>query len=182
MFIESPSSGYKAEVNEENRIMAESVSYTSTHHTNHHEGKAYSFRTSVTPTAAGDCFAYITNNDELDMMIDMFIVSATTDETILVKLGDEGTPAGGSTSTLINLNAGSGNEADVTAETGVDITGLSGGSECCGFFMEGGRSTTPISIPPSLIIPKNKTISFYVETGGIAVRLGALVTFHSSTH
>jgi len=179
MFIESPSNGYKAEINEENRIKAECVAITSAHHANHHEKEAYSFRIDVTPTGAGDCIGYIKNNSNNDMVIEEIVVAVDSNETIIIKIGDIGTPSGGSSVSLTNLNAGAGNIADVTAESGVDITGLSGGAIAMGFFVKGGESSMQFPIPPSFIIPKNQTISFYVKTGAIPVLVGALITFHN---
>jgi len=179
MFIESPTTGRKAEVNEENRFKVECISISSAHHVNHHEKEAYSFKLDITPTGAGDCIGYIKNNSDKDMIIDMVIAAVGSDETIIVKIGDEGTPIGGSAVSLTNLNAGAGNIADVTAEAGVDITGLAGGDIAMGFFVKGGESSKQFPVAPSFIIPKNQIISFYVKTGAISVLAGVLVTFHN---
>ena len=179
MFIENPTNGDKAGVTSANRLKASCVTVSSAHEVNHSTGDAYSFRIDETPTGALDCVGYIKNNSDSDMVIDMIIAGAASDETIIVKLGDSGTTSGGAAATLTNLNAGSGNIADVTAETGSDITGLSGGSTAMGFFVKGGESSKQFQIPSSFIIPKNKIISFYAKTGGIAVLTGALITFHN---
>jgi len=181
MFIEDPSSGDRASVTEENRLKTSAITFSSPHHINHQEGKAYAFPISVTPTGAGDCFAYITNTDDDDMIVDAFNLYVPTTEKIIFKLGDAGTASGGSDVTPVNLNAGSGNLADVTAQTGADITGLSGGSAVAGFTKKGGEDSRIYNLPPSLIIPKNKTLSIYASAGSIAIDMGVLLTFHGTT-
>jgi len=96
-----------------------------------------------------------------------------------VKLGDSGTPVGGTSVTPVNRNAGSGNEADVTAQQGVDITGLSGGSVVAGAFVQGGANSMKVSIRSGLILPKNKVLTLYVVTGTAAVMVGVSANFHS---
>jgi hypothetical protein len=180
MIIENGGSegGYKVIVDEEGKLQARCITSELEFHTNDHEGGAYSLTLSYTPTGAGDCFGYITNNSNVPLIISALMFYAASDEFFLVKLGDEGTASGGASVTPVNRNAGSGNLADVTAEGAVDITGLSGGSVVAGMFKEGGTSSTKVEIKSGIIIPKNKTVSFYVETGAIAVRVGVEMYFH----
>lgn len=178
MIINDPN-GQAASVNSDGRLVTSAITYPSAHHVNHIDGKAYSFRVTATPTAAGDCFAYVTNLDDEDMVIDLIIANVETTETLLVKLGDSGTAAGGTDVTLTNLNAGSGNLAEVTAQSGNDITGLSGGQIAVGFCFNGGDCSKQVPVPPSFIVPKNKTISLYAVTGGIEINAGMLITFHA---
>jgi hypothetical protein len=170
--------GYKTGVNEENMLLVRSVISNLEFHANSHEQEAYSVQFAYTPTGAGDCFGYIKNNSDDDMVVSAIIMYCASDETFSIKLGDEGTAAGGATVTPVNRNAGSGNLADVTAEGAVDITGLSGGSVVAGLFVKGGETSTKIEIKSGLIIPKNKMISFYVATGTAAVKFGAEIYFH----
>ncbi len=179
MIIEdSTGTGYGAKIDAENRLHVKSIGVNFEHVVNHNHGDSYTAGFSVTPTAAGDCFGYITNNGSKDLVLTTLMLSAASDEVIQMKIGDTGTAVGGAEITLVNRNAGSGNEADVTSEQGVDITGLAGGSVVAGLFIQGGESSLQVNIPSSIIIPKNKTVSFYVVTGGIAVMVGCSIYFH----
>ena len=178
--IEGHSNGYIAGVTDEGRLKVSSNNFTQEHHICHHEGQAYSFGVSVTPTGAGDCFLYVKNNSDTDMIVSEFMLRAATDEIIQFKLGDTGTPVNGTTGTPVNRNAGSGNVANVTALYGVDITGLSGGSNVMGMFLKGGETSVRVEPKSGFIIPKNKTITGYVTTGGIAIMVGMGISFHST--
>jgi len=174
--------GYAAGVTTGNRLKVSSTSFPLEHEVNHHDGLAFSFGVSLTPTGAGDCFLYIKNNSDLDMVVSEFMMNAASDETISFKLGDEGTPTGGAEGTPVNRNAGSGNIADVTALSGVDITGLSGGGSVMGIFLKGGESSIRRAPVSSFIVPKNKTITGYVSSGAIQIKVGMGFSFHSTGH
>ena len=169
-------------VTEENRLKVSAVSYSSEHEVNHHNGQAYSLGSSLTPTGAGDCFLYIKNDSDTDMIITEFMLNAASDKTVSFKIGDSGTPVGGTTITPVNRNAGSGNEADITALNGVDITGLSGGSSVMGVFLKGGETSVRIAPSSTFIIPKNKVFTGYVSTGGVQVKVGMGISFHNAQH
>lgn len=174
--------GYGAAVTSENRLKVSASTFTLEHEVNHHDGQAYSFGLSLTPTGAGDCFLYIKNNSETDMVISEFMLNAASDETITFKLGDAGTPIDGDTGTPVNRNAGSGNQAAVTALTGVDITGLSGGGAVMGVFLKGGESSVIRRPLSNFIIPKNKVFTGYVSSGAIQIKIGMGFAFHASGH
>lgn len=172
--------GFKAEVTEENRVKTDAVAQNLAQHTNRYEGETYAVPISITPTGAGDCFAYIKNNSDTDMVLNSLLLATTTTiETIQLKIGDIGTPAGTTAVTPVNLNGGSGNEADVDCYKGVDITALSGGSVVAGIVVAPDESSFIFTPPPGIIIPKNKTLTFYAVTGAIAISMGALIVFHS---
>jgi len=179
MQINDPNGTY-VKVTSGNRLGTSSVGTLIEHNVNHIAEQFYSLPVTVTPTAALDCFAYITNNSDEDLIITGFNVDVPTDERVIVKFHDIGTASGGATVTAVNRNAGSGNLADITAEYGVDITGFSGGAIVGGFFVQGGESTSQIDIISDLIVPKNKTVTFYVQNGAIEIRLGVAFYFHVS--
>ena len=172
--------GNTTQVKKDNRLAVHSVSASIEHYVNHDKEQAYTAGFAKTPTGAGDCFGYIINNNDIDLIVSTLMVNTASDETIIIKFGDIGTPVGGSDITIVNRNAGSGNTADVTAQSGVDITGLSGGNPVASVFVKGGESSEQIEILSSLIVPKNKMISFYVNSGAIAVTLGLSVYFHEA--
>ena len=170
--------GNAAAVDSENRLVVAATMQTREHEVCHHNGQSYSFGVDVTPTGAGDCFLYLKNDSDTDMIISEFMLRAAADETIQFKLGDSGTPIGGTTGTPVNRNAGSGNEADATALYGVDITGLSGGNNVMGMFLKGGETSVRVAPLSGFIVPKNKVITGYVATGGIAVTIGMGISYH----
>lgn len=138
---------------------------------NQEDGESYSLVVSQTPTGAGDCFCYIKNNADKDMIISSAKFYAATAEIISFRLNDTGTPSGGSAATPINRKSGCGNAADVLCETGNDITGLSGGDEVESISVKAAGASDRIPWDSGLIIPKNHTLTIYATTGAIAVRL-----------
>lgn len=167
-------------VNTENRLMSSCVSASLEHYINHKEGQAYSLLVSQTPTGANDCFLYIKNNSDTDMVVEELNIYAATDEIIEIKVNDSGTTSGGTAATPVNLNAGSGNLADCTCETGNDITGLSGGSTVERLRVNASTQHENFNMPQDLIIPLNSTLTIYAVTGAIALEMSLYFNFHSS--
>jgi len=162
--------GFAVGVTEENQLEVCAVTRTIDLYCNQADGSTYSLLISKTPTGAGDCFCYIKNNDERDMILSSIKFYTATNEIFTIKLGDTGTPSGGSAATPINRKAGCGNVADLTCETGVDITGLSGGDEVETVFVKGAETSKRIPWLSGIIVPKNHTLTMYVTTGAIAIR------------
>jgi len=180
MIIEGSGDGanFTAGVTEENRLKAECVIMTEEHYINAVKGKSYTMLVSVTPTGPGDCFLYLKNNDEDPLVISELTLYCAADEFFQFKLGDIGIPIGGADAALTNRNAGSGNEADVTALFGADITGMSGGGIVAGSFVKGGENSHKIEPRSGIIIPKNKIFTGWVVTGTAAVIAGMGISFH----
>lgn len=140
------------------------------HHANVAHGNAYSAVISVTPTGAGDCFFYLKNNDDYNLVIRSIGLYGASAESIQVKLGDTGTVGGTHADlTPISRNAGSGKVADATCESGVDITGLSGGSIVD--LIHFTNVYQKVRWDSSLIVPKNSMISLYAVTGAVAINV-----------
>jgi len=173
--------GYSAAVNSDNQMLTSAVTVTKEHEVNHADGQAYSVFAQLTPAevtgAALGCFMYIKNTSDTDMIISEMMMYAASAETFSIKLGDEGTPVDGTTTTPSNRNAGSGNVATGTFQTGTNITGLSGGVTVFGFSKSTGSSER-IAPASSFIVPKNKVATVYVGTGNIAIRFGIGISYH----
>lgn len=170
--------GYRAKVNSENCLCTEAVCIDTNMHVNQVHGRTYSLIIEQTPTGAGDCFCYIKNDDEKDMVISSIKVYTATDETVEINLGNSGTPIGGSANSPVNRNAGSGNLADATCLTGNDITGLSGGKQVELLFVKGGFPSERYGWVSGIILPKNHTLTLYVGTGGIALKATMTLNFN----
>jgi len=177
--IEDPRNGKTVGVTNSNMIKSSSISANIVHYNNHAVGKTFTMKIDVTPSGANQCFAYMKNTSDDDIVIDSFVLSCPTDENVQVKLGDNGTAAAGTDIVPVNMNAGSGHLADGIFETGVDITGLNGGSTVINLFINGGESSRVFSPSSSIIIPKNKTMTLYAVAGSIALNIGILFSYDS---
>jgi len=170
MLIEDGSgSGWKAAVGNDNKLRVCAVTRTMDLHCNQKLAKSYSLVMSQTPAGAGDCFGYVKNNDDEDMVISSIKVYGVSNEIFEIKLNDTGIPTG-TDATPVNRKAGSGNVAEATCKVGNDITGLSGGSTVEVIPVKGGETATRYEWLSGLVVPKNHTLTLYVVTGGIAVR------------
>ena len=169
MIVRDPRSGIGQSVTQGGMAISKAICQTITEHSNQHEEESYSAVMSVTPTGAGDCFFYITNNNDIDAVVTSLKLYAASAETIQVKIRDTGTVGGTHAAlTPVNRNAGSGKIADVTCESGVDITGLSGGDIVDELMA--GATMYRWQWQSGLIIPKNRTVSLYAATGAIAIK------------
>lgn len=169
MILRDPRTGIGQSVTAGGMAVNKAICQTITEHSNQHEEQSYSAIISVTPTGAGDCFFYITNDDDIEAVVTSLKLHAGAAETIQIKIRDTGT-IGGTHATLtpVNRNAGSGKIADVTCESGVDITGLSGGDIVDELIA--GTTMYKWEWQSGLIIPKNRTVSLYAVTGAIAIK------------
>ena len=169
--------GYQVLVDSSNRLHVYSISESLEHHTNIIHGEAYNLLFAQTPTAAGDCFLYMKNENDLDIIFEGITLNVPTDETVQIKLGDAGTPVGGAAVEPTNLNAGSNNNAQGDFQAGNDITGLSGGTVAAQYFLNAGGSSAHFNFEQDIILPKNRILTLYVVTGAILVT-GYLAFFY----
>lgn len=169
MILRDPKTGIGQSVTKGGMAVSKAICQSITEHSNQHEEESYSAVISVTPTGAGDCFFYITNDSDIEAVVTSLKLQSATAETIQVKIRDTGT-VGGTHAALVPVNrhAGSGKIADVTCESGVDITGLSGGDIVD--VLVSGADMWRWEWQSGLIIPKNRTVSLYAVTGAIAIK------------
>lgn len=163
--------GYKASVESDNKLDVCAVTRTIDLYCNQKLGDSYSLVLSQTPSGAGDCFCYLKNNADNDMVISSIKVYAASNEIFEIKLSDTGTPVDGTDASPVNRKAGCGNVSEVTCKVGNDITGLSGGSVVEAVSVKGGETATRYEWLSGLVVPKNHTITLYAVTGAIAVRV-----------
>ena len=169
--------GFSASVGGDNKLDVCAVTRTVDLFCNQGDETSYSLLINQTPAGANDCFCHIKNNDDMDMVVSSVKLYTVSTEIIALKLNDSGSPVGGSDASLVNRNAGSGNVAEVTVKVGNDITGLSGGDEVEALPIKGGETAPRYEWLSGLIIPKNHVLTFWAETGGIAVRATLSVHF-----
>lgn len=170
--------GRTAGVNIENRLLCECVSASVEHHVNHHSGEAYQLLFSATPAGAGDCFLYVKNTSETDLVVEGFRLKLAASEYIDIVIGDTGTPVGGTDITPVNCNAGSGNVATGTFQHGNDITGLAGGSTVDRIYHLTSAGSETYNFEQDIIVPKNKVFTMYCQTGTTALAGVLIFNYH----
>ncbi len=161
--------GKTVKVGANNRLHVDGLIKTAEHEANHRDGNAFSVLFEATPTGAGDCFFYMKNLNDLDIIVEgvgMFLPAA---EFFTVVIKDEGIPVGGGTITPTNLNAGSGNTADGTFQDGNDITGLTGGVTAYKIERLAASGQEYENFEQDIILPKNAVLTLYIETGTTAL-------------
>lgn len=169
MILRDRDTGRGAAVNDDNRLVTIGAIAEERLLVNLEKQEAYSAVISKTPTGAGDCFFYIINNSDDPLIIARISLQVATAESVQVKLGDSGT-VGGTHATLtpVNRTARSSNAAQVTAESGVDITGLSGGLVVDEIY--GSVTMRDRRWFSGLILPRGTMFSLYAVTGAVALK------------
>ncbi len=183
--IKDPATGQGATVDREGHLHTFSVTSTLEHHANQFEEEAYNVLFAVNPAAGGDCFFYMKNLDDVDVVIEGINYSSSAAEEIYIEIANMGTPGGTSDSTTpANLNAGSGKAANVTCETAiadgaVDITGLSGGREIERIWITAAADTKYFNFEQDVIVPKNQAFSLWCVGGDTNIRGSVIFHFHN---
>ncbi len=169
MKIVDGQTGNTARVDENLRLHVDSLSKTVEHQSNHEHGLSFSASFSATPTGAGDCFFYLKNTDERDLIVEGINLWMLSNQYYEIKTNLVGTPAGGSAITPYNLNSGSGKSATGIFQSGNDITGLSGGRMLYRIHHETSNKGHHHNFDQDIILPKNATLAICVETGAVAL-------------
>ena len=179
MLIEDGSGkgGWKAGVTSESKLEVCAVVSTVDLYCNQKNGVSYSIVLSETPTTSGSCFCYIKNEDTKDLVISSVKIYCTSNEVCTVNLSDSGVPVGGVDGIFVNRKAGCGNVANAICKVGSNITGLSGGHVVDAFSIKSGSPSVRYGWRSALVVPRNHTVSFYVETGAANVRMTVSLHF-----
>ena len=166
--------GYQAKVNSQNMLNTNTVAQAIKYYVNR-QGNFYSCTFSLITSGADDCFFYLKNTGDPDIIIQRLSVYAASNEVIKGYLNDTGTPVGGTNHIPVNRNGGSANLCDCIAEYGVNITGMSGGDNFDNFHVPADNHTHTYRWEAGIMIPKNRIFTLYVENG--AIELDVTVTF-----
>jgi len=169
MILRDPQTGRGMQINEEGFGQVFVTGIPAQFRANWTKKTFYSAVIEKTPTGAGDCFFYIKNDDDRDLIVTSLKLQSASAENVQVKLGDSGTVGGTHAALLpVSRHAGSGQAAEATCESGVDITGLSGGSVvdllCSSTLM------VRWFWESRLVVPKNRIFSLYAVTGAVAIK------------
>ena len=165
--------GFQVKVNDKNMLAISAVTKGANYYANK-EGNFYSSIITITPSA-GDCFFYIKNLDDRDLIFQRISIHAASNEIIQGYLNDSGTPVGGTEYIPINRNGGSNKLCDCTVNYGSNITGLSGGDHFDSFHIPADNLTHTYRWEASIMVPKNRTFTLYATNGSI--ELNFTVTF-----
>ena len=173
-------SGTPALVNDEGKLHVYSVMEQMQFHANVHEKECYTVMVDVTTGTADDDFFYLKNKDELDLVITKIGGWSVLNQEVSLYIGgtDAGTDAGDAL-VPANLNAGSGNTADVDCTQ--DATDLA---------ISGGRVVRLMKFPPTalqlaafkfdtgIIVPKNQRLHLRAASAGL-INMSITFYFHS---
>jgi hypothetical protein len=170
--------GNFAQVDSSGKLQTDAVTQTAEHASNHEQGKAYQWVFEQTPTAANDCFLYMKNSDDDDLVIEGVTLRVPTNEQIQFKIGDSGTTSGGTSAIPVNLNTLSGREAEGTFEAGNDITGISGGSTFDKLWVGASDTSAHFNFEQDVILGKNGVFTMYATTGAIQINGTLVFNYH----
>jgi len=166
--------GNSVGVSDNNMLTTLAITSSLEHYTNHTKGKAFNLLFGATPASTGDCFLYIKNSSDIDLIAKGFSLKLAASEYIDVKLGDIGTPSGGTDITPVNLNSGSGVNATGTFQNGADIISLSGGATIERYYHLSSVASLYRNFEQDVVLKKNGVLTMYAQTGG-TVLAGTLV-------
>jgi len=171
--------GYAAAVTSDNKLAIEGPTDSREHHTNHADGLAFNLMFSATPTNGDNPFLYVKNTSDDDLVIEGFTLHEVGSEYFDFKLGDTGTPTGGTTITPANLNSGSGNIATGTFENAVAITALTGGTTIQRIYHLTSVGETLYNFEQDVILKPNGVLTVYAQTGGTALAGVLIFNYHN---
>lgn len=168
--VDGTGTGKRVKVDDDNRFYTNSVSQSIEHFTNFFKGRSYSAVIQQTPTGASDYFFYMENTGSLPIVIEGFSYRVASAESIDVKIGVSGTPAGGATASVTNLNSNSSKSPTGTYQTGNDITGLSNGSVAERIYLTS-TETKNYNFEQDVVIAQGGTFALSANTGGVQLDL-----------
>jgi len=173
-------------VNNEGRALTSTVTVSAERHANQIEKEAYNALFAVNPAGADDCIFYLRNNSDDDLVIEGVWWQTSGAEEVYYKLGVTGTVilTAGAAITPANLNAGSGNIADVTcysnvADAAVDLTGIAGGITVQKLWLTSAKSEL-FNCDQDIIVRKNQTFAIYCVDGDTLLRGTVVFNMHES--
>lgn len=152
-------------------------------------GNAYTAICASDPSATDADFFYLKNLDDRDLRI--FKIKAWLDDgatgdvhELSIKLGCTGNPTAGTTVTPVNVNAGSGNAADVTCEHKDGDMALTGGSVVDILRLFKAAATNSLmsekifDYESELILPKNTALLINNDIDPVGVDFDIIVWFY----
>ena len=162
MMIKGPD-GRSANVDEENRLSTLAITETLDRHVNDHGG-VFSIYFKVTPTAVGDYFFYLKNNELFNLSITSVRISSTVPTSLYYEhvtgspIFVVGTPA-----EITNRNLGSAIELNIEAKYDTDITGLINQGVLFFEKLAVAGDMSNVSSTSNVLIPQGQAIAMRIE-------------------
>ena len=176
------SGGGSAQV-KENKLLVSAVVSSQEHYANHNQGRAYSVVFAATPATANDCFFYMKNTDSTyALSIEGLWLKLAANEYLDLKVGDHGTPVGGTVITPTNLNTGSGLLASGTFQYGTGLTGLSSGITSHRIYHASSLGSVYHDFPQDIVLGSNGVLTMYAQTGGTEVACTFEINYHGTNN
>ena len=172
-------SGKSAQINSEGRLLTSAVTASLEHHANH-QGHAYNVLFEQTPDGVDDCIFYMKNESETDAVVEGITLSATALCHIRVERSNSGTASSPTTLTPVNLNGGSGLQADGTFQTGSSL-GFDSSSVVELYRFSGDTTSKYFNFEQDIILPKNRSITLWCvmpDSSGDVPTIYGTVIFH----
>jgi len=172
--------GYTVGVDDENRLLTNSVSVSKEHNINHSHGDAYNLLFQVAKVSGGNAQVYMKNTADDDITVEgVWLRNTTPNQYVDITLGDTGTAAGGTTATPANLKANSGKSATGTFMYGNRITGLTQGTIVERFYLPSGNESNCYNFEQDLILGKNNTFAIYCSESGNRLDGHVIFNYHT---
>ena len=174
MVVRDPGTQTGMKVTSEGRAMSYAITESESYHSGE-EGFAYHIVLEQTPTSTDDCFFYMKNTNDRDLVIVGYSGYAATADVVEFNLNPTGTPVSGTDITPVNIKGSSSENLDGTFQSGVDITGLTKGST----FHKAKIGTSQFYeiFPSAVWVQKNGTFGLWAVTGTYQINLTLLVHY-----
>ena len=154
-------SGYKAAVDNENRLMTRAVTTSVEHNHNILHGSAYNLLFDVTPSASNAPFLYMKNTDSYNLILSGINIRSSIDNVITLNLGDTGSLTDGVDIVPASLNANSKRTAVGVFKKLLELETIDGGTPSALYYVPGDNYSRYFNFEIDIVIPKNTVASFY---------------------
>ena len=177
--------GYIVAVDDENYLLTSCITQSEEHHANVNHQTCYNMTFQIANVSGlSNPFLYIKNNYNYNLMFEGLTIwsnfpnDGDNHQYVEVTIEDTGTALGGSSGTPVNLNAGSGKEADVTCRYGNQVTGITKGRILERLYVASGGSSKSFNFDQDIILPKNNTLCLYSNPGASGLKLEGTLDFY----
>lgn len=176
-------SGTKAGVNSQFRLLVSAIVGTIEHDANHTSELAFNVLFSQAPTANDDAIFYMENDSDVDMTVEGVILSVSAACEVYIQVGDTGVRNSPTLLTAVNLNVGSGKEAQGEFEVGADLEGVTpfeSGKEIERYVFRTAIDSRDYNFNQDVIMKKNRTMTIWCDTASVTVTATVIFNYHNN--
>ncbi len=159
---------FPVKIDSDGRMTTFSTTLPEEHHVNQKAEKFWNIPfEGINPTGANDYFIHVRNTDTSVRVIPRVNITSTIAGYIQIQ-SVSGTSIGGGAVVPVNATVGGSSPANLTAETGVDITGLTNGGVQHFHWLEADK-TAHINLPATIRLKQNQAMAllWVPATGGL---------------